>query len=47
MRPLRTFTIEPSLPEKLSPLLEIAYNLRWCWQGDAQQLFRRLDPDGW
>ena len=47
MRPLRTFTIEPSLPEGLNPLLEIAYNLRWSWQGDAINLFRRLDPDGW
>jgi len=47
MRPLRTFTIEPSLPEELSALLEIAYNLRWAWHGDAQDLFRRLDPVGW
>jgi len=47
MRPLRTFTIEPSLPEELSGLLEIAHNLRWSWRGDAQDLFRRLDPDGW
>ena len=47
MRPLRTFTIEPSLPDELAPLLEIAYNLRWSWDGDARDLFRRLDPDGW
>ncbi len=47
MRPLRTFTIEPSLPDKLAPLLEIAHNLRWSWEGNAQDLFRRLDPDGW
>jgi len=47
MRPLRTFTIRPSLPEKLAPLLEIANNLWWSWHGDAQDLFRRLDPDGW
>ncbi|MFP4054701.1 MAG: alpha-glucan family phosphorylase [Phycisphaerae bacterium] len=47
MRPLRTFTIEPNLPEPLRPLLEIAYNLRWSWDGDAQELFRRLDAVGW
>jgi len=47
MRPLRTFTIEPSLPEALQPLLEIAYNLRWSWHGDALELFRRLDSTGW
>jgi len=47
MRPIRTFTIEPSLPEPLQPLLEIAYNLRWSWHGDAMDLFRRLDAKGW
>jgi len=47
MRPLRTFTIEPSLPDELAPLLEIAHNLRWSWRGDAQELFRRLDPNAW
>ena len=47
MRPLRTFTIEPSLPDDLRLLMELAYNLRWSWQGDAQDLFRRLDPGLW
>ena len=47
MRPLRTFTIEPSLPQELAPLLELAHNLWWCWNGDALDLFRRLDPAGW
>ena len=47
MRPLRTFTIEPSVPEQLGPLQELAYNLWWCWHGEALDLFRRLDPKGW
>jgi starch phosphorylase len=47
MRPLRTFTIEPSLPAELADLLEVAYNLSWSWHGDALDLFRRLDPDAW
>jgi starch phosphorylase len=47
MRPLRSFTIEPSLPPELAPLVELAHNLWWCWNGDAQDLFRRLDPQGW
>jgi len=47
MRPLRTFTVEPSLPDVLMPLLEVAYNLWWSWQGDAQDLFRRLDSAAW
>ena len=47
MRPLRSFTIEPSLPEKLAPLLAIAQNFWWAWHGDARDLFRRLDPASW
>jgi starch phosphorylase len=27
--------------------MEIAHNLRWSWDGEAQELFRRLDPGGW
>ncbi|HUT00821.1 MAG TPA: alpha-glucan family phosphorylase [Phycisphaerae bacterium] len=47
MRPLRTFTVEPSLPEELSPLVELAHNLWWCWHGDALEVFRRLDAQVW
>ncbi|MFW6066097.1 MAG: DUF3417 domain-containing protein, partial [Planctomycetota bacterium] len=47
MRPLRTFTIQPNLPENLRPLQEIAYNLWWCWQGEAMEVFRRLDSQLW
>ena len=37
----------PSLPEPLEPLREIAYNLRWAWDHDSIELFRRLDTDLW
>ncbi|MBN1943040.1 MAG: alpha-glucan family phosphorylase [Phycisphaerae bacterium] len=47
MRPLRTFTVEPNLPDALAPLKQLAYNLRWAWHGDALDLFRRLDPQAW
>ena len=47
MRPLRAFTIKPSLPEQLAPLLELAHNLWWCWHGDAMELFRRIDAEAW
>jgi starch phosphorylase len=47
MRPLRTFTVEPSLPEALKPLQVIAHNLWWTWHSDAQDLFRRMDRDLW
>ena len=47
MRPLRTFTIEPSLPESLAGLTELAYNLRWAWRGEIREVFRRLDQRLW
>ncbi len=47
MKPLQIFTIIPSLPEKLSFLKTLAYNLWWSWNHDAIDLFRRLDRDLW
>ncbi len=47
MKPIRTFSIIPSLPEPLEPLRELAYNLRWAWNHDTIELFRRLDSDLW
>ncbi|TAK33318.1 MAG: glycosyltransferase family 1 protein [Chloroflexota bacterium] len=47
VRPIRTFTVRPALPAKLEPLRELAYNLRWSWDHDTIQLFRRLDSELW
>ena len=47
MKPVRVFNVIPSLPEPLEPLREIAYNLRWAWDHDSIELFRRLDTDLW
>ena len=47
MRPLRTFKVEPSLPEELSGLVDLAYNLRWSWRGEVREVFRRLDRKLW
>ena len=47
MKQLRTFTVVPSLPERLEPLLEIAHNLWWAWNPEAVDLFRRMDQDLW
>ena len=47
MRPLRTFTVVPALPAPLERLRAIAYNLRWAWDHDAIELFRRLDTNLW
>ncbi|HET7770864.1 MAG TPA: alpha-glucan family phosphorylase [Chloroflexota bacterium] len=46
-RPLRTFTIVPSIPESLGRLRELALNLRWAWDRETRDLFRRLDPQLW
>src|SRR5579885_2887211 len=47
VKPLSTFSIKPSLPAPLQPLLRIAYNLRWSWDHAAVQLFMRLERDLW
>ncbi|MBI3971136.1 MAG: alpha-glucan family phosphorylase [Chloroflexi bacterium] len=46
-RPLRTFTIVPAVPPALERLRELALNLRWAWDRETIDLFRRLDSDLW
>ncbi len=47
MRPLKTFTVSPAAPDELAPLVELAYNLRWSWHSEVQNLFARMDTDAW
>ena len=47
MKLIRSFTVVPSLPEPLQRLGELAYNLWWLWNADAEELFRRVDLDRW
>ncbi len=35
------------LPRRIQRLGELAYNLWWTWQPDAQRLFSRIDNDLW
>jgi starch phosphorylase len=35
------------LPRRINRLGELAYNLWWAWQPDAQRLFNRIDNDLW
>ena len=42
-----SFRVVPALPERLSGLREIAYNLRWSWDDDLRTVFSRLDRDLW
>ncbi len=47
IRPIATVDVVPNLPAKLERLIELAYNLRWSWDHDTINLFRRLDRDLW
>lgn len=47
MQPIRTVEVVPFLPPQLEPLRELAYNLRWTWEHEIVNLFRRLDGALW
>src|SRR4051812_31236280 len=47
VRALRSFTVRPVLPTPLTPLFELAMNLRWSWDERTRDLFRWVDPDAW
>lgn len=36
-----------NLPRRIARLGELAYNLWWTWNPDAQRLFARIDPNVW
>lgn len=42
-----SFDVRPSVPASLIALEKLAFNLLWCWDRDAIDLFRRLDEDLW
>jgi len=39
--------IQSDVPGRLSALKELASNLWWSWNDEAQDLFRRIDPSLW
>jgi starch phosphorylase len=47
MRAAHRFHVFPSIPERLSCLRDLAYNLRWTWDHDTIELFVRLDATLW
>ncbi len=47
MRPIATYTVVSSMPEPLARLPELAYNLRWTWDRETIDLFRRLGDEIW
>lgn len=42
-----SFKVNAFVPKELEPLSKLAYNLHWCWDHDAIDLFHRLDRDLW
>lgn len=47
VRPIKTFTVAPALPEELQALSRLSRNLAWTWNTDASSLFQRIDPQAW
>ena len=39
--------VQSELPERISYLKELACNLWWSWNSEAELLFRRMDPTLW
>ena len=39
--------VQSDVPDKLAILKEMANNLWWSWNTEAESLFRRMDPSLW
>ena len=42
-----SFVVRAKLPKELAVLQDLAYNLRWSWDGRTQELFRWIDARLW
>jgi glycogen phosphorylase len=47
MEEMQIYKVYPAIPERLSFLDYLARNLWWCWNDDAIDVFRRIDPVLW
>ncbi len=47
MNRFKTFQVFPNTPKPLLFLETLARNMWWCWNLDAIELFRRIDPRLW
>jgi starch phosphorylase len=47
MKAVVSFVVRARMPERLSPLVELAHNLRWSWDHRTTELFRWIDPERW
>jgi starch phosphorylase len=37
----------PNVPERISGLIDLAYNIWWSWNPDAKMVFKQLNPHAW
>src|SRR5580658_1093524 len=47
IQPVHEFLVRPALPDQLSRMPELAYNILWAWEPLIRALFRRLDANLW
>ena len=47
MNHLQTYQVLPATPKPLEFLETLSRNMWWCWQTDAIELLRRIDPPLW
>lgn len=47
MRASGIVNVTSALPADLQSLSDLAYNLRWVWRAETQQLFRAVNPQVW
>jgi glycogen phosphorylase len=47
MPKIHSYHVVPTFPERIECLSQLVYNLRWSWDHETLNLFRRLDRDLW
>ena len=47
MKNFKVFQVYPNIPKSLLFLEDLSRNMWWCWNKDAIELFRRMDPPLW
>ncbi|MGD8303876.1 MAG: alpha-glucan family phosphorylase, partial [Desulfobacterales bacterium] len=47
MKNFQTFQVVPNIPKPLQFLETLSRNMWWCWNKDAIEIFRRMDPLLW
>ena len=47
MKPISRLHVTPNLPEELTPLWELIYNLWWTWNQDTLRILQQIDTDAW